>query len=333
MNHNNEITHSPEEIIKRAKEVIRIEGEAVLNLINHIDNEFVKAVEIIYKSKGRVVLTGLGKSGIIARKIVATLNSTGTPAIYLHPTDALHGDLGMVRSEDVVIVISKSGSSEEITNLITMFKRIGVVIIALSANRNSKLAQQADVFLSIYVKEEACPYDLAPTASTTATLALGDAISVSLLHLKNFTEEDFAFLHPGGSLGKRLSLKIKEIMITGEKIPIVNENDLLTKVIYEISSKRLGTTCVVNNNGILTGIITDGDLRRLLEKTLDIKNLSAADVMTKNPKVIKADTLASFALQMMENYKITSLVITDDQQKPIGIIHLHELINLGLKSR
>lgn len=333
MNHNNEIILSPEEIIKRAKEVIRIEGEAVLNLSNYIDNEFVKAVEIIYKSKGRVVLTGLGKSGIIARKIVATLNSTGTPAIYLHPTDALHGDLGMVRSEDVVIVISKSGSSEEITNLITMFKRIGVVIIALSANRNSKLAQQSDVFLNIAVKEEACPYDLAPTASTTATLALGDAISVTLLHLKNFTEEDFAFLHPGGSLGKRLSLKIKEIMITGEKIPIVKENDLMTKVIYEISSKRLGTTCVVNNDGILTGIVTDGDLRRLLEKTLDIKNLSAADVMTKNPKVIKADTLASFALQMMENYKITSLVITDDQQKPIGIIHLHELINLGLKSR
>lgn len=333
MNNHNEIILTKEEIINHAKEVLRIEGEAVLNLIDLIDEEFVKAVEIIYKSKGRVVLTGLGKSGLIARKIVATLNSTGTPAIFLHPTDALHGDLGMVRSEDVAIVISKSGANDEILNLVPMFKRIGVPIISMTAYKNSKLAQQSDVFLSIYVKEEACPYDLAPTASTTATLALGDAISVTLLHLRNFTEEDFAFLHPAGSLGKRLSLKIKEIMITGERIPIVKEKDLMTKVIYEISSKRLGTTCVVNDDGILTGIITDGDLRRLLEKTLDIKNLCAADVMTKNPKVIKADTLASFALQMMENYKITSLIITNDNHKPVGIIHLHDLINLGLQSR
>ncbi len=333
MNNHKEIALTKEQIIENAKEVLRIEGEAVLNLINYIDEEFVKAVEIIYKSKGRVVLTGLGKSGLIARKIVATLNSTGTPAIFLHPTDALHGDLGMVRSEDVAIVISKSGANEEILNLLPMFKRIGVTIIAMTALKNSKLAQQSDVVLSIAVKEEACPYDLAPTASTTATLALGDAISVTLLHLRNFTEEDFAFLHPAGSLGKRLSLRIREIMITGDKIPIVKENDLLTKVIYEISSKRLGTTCVVNNEGNLTGIITDGDLRRLLEKTLDIKNLIAADVMTKNPKMIKSDVLASYALQMMENYKITSLIISDNGLTPIGIIHLHDLINLGLQSR
>jgi arabinose-5-phosphate isomerase len=333
MNNHKEIALTKKQILENAKEVLRIEGEAVLNLINYIDEEFVKAVEIIYKSKGRVVLTGLGKSGLIARKIVATLNSTGTPAIFLHPTDALHGDLGMVRSEDVAIVISKSGANEEILNLLPMFKRIGVTIIAMTALKSSKLAQQSDVILSIAVKEEACPYDLAPTASTTATLALGDAISVTLLHLRNFTEEDFAFLHPAGSLGKRLSLRIKEIMITGDKIPIVSENDLLTKVIYEISSKRLGTTCVVNNDGILTGIITDGDLRRLLEKTLDIKNLVASDVMTKNPKMIKSDVLASYALQMMENYKITSLIISDNGLTPIGIIHLHDLINLGLQSR
>jgi len=333
MNNHKEIDLTKERIIENAKEVLRIEGEAVLNLINYIDEEFVKAVEIIYKSKGRVVLTGLGKSGLIARKIVATLNSTGTPAIFLHPTDALHGDLGMVRNEDVAIVISKSGANEEILNLLPMFKRIGVIIIAMTALKNSKLAQQSDVVLSIAVKEEACPYDLAPTASTTATLALGDALSVTLLHLRNFTEEDFAFLHPAGSLGKRLSLRIREIMITGDKIPIVKENDLLTKVIYEISSKRLGTTCVVNKDGNLTGIITDGDLRRLLEKTLDIKNLIAADVMTKNPKIIKSDVLASYALQMMENYKITSLIISDNGLTPIGIIHLHDLINLGLQSR
>jgi arabinose-5-phosphate isomerase len=333
MNNDSELTLTKEQIINHAKEVIRIESEAVHNLIESVDLEFVNAVEIIYKSKGRVVLTGLGKSGLIARKIVATLNSTGTPAIFLHPTDALHGDLGMVRNEDVALVISKSGANDEILNLLPMFKRIGLPIIAICGNRKSKLAQQSDIYLSIAVKEEACPYDLAPTASTTATLALGDAISVTLLHLRNFTEEDFAFLHPAGSLGKRLSLKIKEIMITGDRIPIVKENDLMTKVIYEISSKRLGTTCVINDEGILIGIITDGDLRRLLEKTLDIKNLSAADVMTKNPKVIKPDILASFALQRMENYKITSLIIADDNLKPIGIIHLHDLINLGLQSR
>uniref|UniRef100_A0A7V3E798 KpsF/GutQ family sugar-phosphate isomerase n=1 Tax=Ignavibacterium album TaxID=591197 RepID=A0A7V3E798_9BACT len=322
-----------EEIIFRGKEVIRIESEAVANLANGIDEQFVEAVETMYKCKGRVVLTGMGKSGLIARKIVATLNSTGTASIYLHPTDALHGDLGMVRSEDVVILISKSGESEEIINLIPMFKRLGVKLIAMCGNRNSRLARECDIYISIAVKEEACPYDLAPTASTTATLAMGDALSVALLHKRNFTQEDFAMLHPGGSLGKRLSLKIKEIMIRGERVPKVTENTSLKDVIIEITSKRLGTTSVVNEDGILTGIITDGDLRRLLEKTMEIKNLRAVDVMTKNPKVIKQEYLASFALQQMENYKITSLIVIDDFNKPIGIVHLHDLINLGLQSR
>jgi arabinose-5-phosphate isomerase len=333
MNNHNKLNLSPQEIIATAREVIRIESEAVINLYNSLNDDFLKAIEIIFNSQGRIVLTGLGKSGLIARKIVATLNSTGTPAIYIHPTDALHGDFGMVRKEDIVIAISKSGMSEELMNLIPMLKRIGVKIIAMCGNKNSKLVQQSDIFLSIAVKEEACPYDLAPTASTTATLALGDAISVTLLHMKNFTKSDFAFLHPGGSLGKRLSLKIEEIMITGNQVPIVHEKDLITEIIYEISSKRLGTTSVVDDEGKLTGIITDGDLRRLLEKTLDIKNLCAKDVMTKNPKVIKPGALASLALQIMENYKITSLIIIDDKLKPIGITHLHDLINLGLQSR
>jgi arabinose-5-phosphate isomerase len=275
----------------------------------------------------------MGKSGLIARKIVATLNSTGTAAIYLHPTDALHGDLGMVRKEDVVILISKSGSTEEVANLLPMLERIGVKMIAMCGNENSKLAQECDIFLNISVKEEACPYDLAPTASTTATLVMGDALSVALLQKRNFTVEDFAFLHPGGSLGKRLSLQISEIMIKGDKIPIVNENASLKDVIIEITSKRLGTTCVTNHNGILLGIITDGDLRRLLEKTLEIKDLKAKDIMTRNPKVLKENYLASFALQQMENYKITSLIIIDDYIKPAGIIHLHDLINLGLQQR
>ena len=322
-----------EEIILKGKEVIRIEADAVANLSESINGDFVKAIEVIYHSKGRVVFTGMGKSGLIARKIVATLNSTGTPAIYLHPTDALHGDLGMVRKEDVVVLISKSGSTEEILNLLSMLKRLNVTLIAMTEEKTSKLGTQCDIFLNISVKEEACPYDLAPTASTTATLAMGDALSITLLQKKGFTAEDFAYLHPGGSLGKRLSLEIKEIMITGERIPIVNESTSIKDVILEITSKRLGTTCVVNNNGDLTGIITDGDLRRLLEKTLEIKNLTAKDIMSRNPKVMSANYLASFALQQMENFKITTLVITGDENKPIGIVHLHDLINLGLRQR
>lgn len=321
------------EIIKNGKEVIRIEAEAISNLSASINDQFVNAINVISESKGRVVLTGMGKSGLIARKIVATLNSTGTAAIYLHPTDALHGDLGMVRKEDVVVLISKSGNTEEVANLLPMLKRIGVKMIAMCGNENSRLAQECDIFLNISVKEEACPHDLAPTASTTATLAMGDALSVALLQKRNFTIEDFAFLHPGGSLGKRLSLQISEIMIKGERIPIVKEETSLKDVIIEITSKRLGTTCVVDEKGILTGIVTDGDLRRLLEKTLDIKNLKAKDVMTKKPKVLKENYLASFALQQMENYKITSLIITDNENKPSGIVHLHDLINLGLQQR
>jgi arabinose-5-phosphate isomerase len=322
-----------DDIIKKGREVVRIEAAAVAGLEDSIDEEFVKAVETIYNCKGRVVLTGMGKSGLIARKIVATLNSTGTASIYLHPTDALHGDLGMVRQEDVVILISKSGNTEEISNLIPMLKRLKVSLIAMCGSRESGLARECDIFLNIGVKEEACPHDLAPTSSTTATLAMGDALSVALLEKRDFTPEDFAFLHPGGSLGKRLSLQIKEIMIKGDKIPFVHEYASIKDVILEITSKRLGTTCVVNDNGILTGIITDGDLRRLLEKTLDIKNLAAKDVMTRNPKVTKEFYLASFALQQMENFKITTLIIVNDDNKPIGILHLHDLINLGLQQR
>lgn len=321
------------EIILKGKEVIRIEAAAVAGLESSIDDEFVKAVETIYECRGRVVLTGMGKSGLIARKIVATLNSTGTASIYLHPTDALHGDLGMVRQEDVVILISKSGNTEEIANLIPMLKRLKVTLIAMCGFRDSRLARECDIFLNIGVKEEACPLDLAPTASTTATLAMGDALSVALLEKRDFTPEDFAFLHPGGSLGKRLSLQIKEIMIKGDRIPSIHEDASIKDVILEITSKRLGTTCVVNQEGTLTGVITDGDLRRLLEKTLEIKNLTARDIMTRNPKVTKEFYLASLALQQMENFKITTLIIVNDDNKPIGILHLHDLINLGLQQR
>lgn len=322
-----------EEIIASGKEVVKIESQAVANLWYNINEDFARAVKVIYDCTGRVVLTGLGKSGLIARKIVATMNSTGTAAIYLHPTDALHGDLGMVRREDVVILLSKSGATEELVNLVHMLKRMNVPLIGMLGNAKSKLGEAVDVVLDVTVGEEACPHDLAPTASTTASLVMGDALSVALLKLRGFSEADFAMLHPGGSLGKRLSLKISEIMYKGDHVPVVTENTSLKESILEITSKRLGSTCVVNDSGRLSGFITDGDLRRLLEKNLPINNLTAKDVMTANPKRISQDVLASFALQTMESFKITSLPVVDDDDKPIGIVHLHDLVNLGLRIR
>ncbi|MBI9072498.1 MAG: KpsF/GutQ family sugar-phosphate isomerase [Melioribacteraceae bacterium] len=324
---------SEEQIIAKGKEVIRIETNAVKNLEDKIDENFVQTVDVIYKSKGRVVLTGMGKSGLIARKIVATLNSTGTAAIYMHPTDAFHGDLGMVRKDDIVIIASKGGNTEELINLIPMFRRLEVTIIAMVGNLNSRIAQLSDIVLDVSVAEEACPHDLAPTSSTTATLVMGDAVAVALIEKRGFTPDDFALLHPGGSLGKRLSLKLSEIMIKGNHVPIVNVNTPLIETIYEITSKRLGCTAVVNDKGELVGIITDGDLRRLLEKTLDMKGLNAEDIMTVGPKTIQEDYLASFALHQMEKYNITSLIITDSQKHPVGIVHIHDLIKIGLEAR
>ncbi|KAF0213489.1 MAG: hypothetical protein FD178_2866 [Ignavibacteria bacterium] len=239
----------------------------------------------------------------------------------------------MVRNDDTVILISKSGNTEELLNLVPMFKRIGVSIIGMLGESESKLARDCDLILNVSVKEEACPHDLAPTSSTTASLVMGDALAIALLEMRGFTAEDFAFLHPGGSLGKRLSLKISEIMIGGKDIPIVGDKTSLKDSILEITSKRLGVTCVVNNDGELIGIITDGDLRRLLEKSLDLRNLVASDVMTKKPKTITKEFLASFALQQMEQYNITSLVVVDKEKKPEGIVHLHDLVKLGLQSR
>ena len=324
---------SDEQIIAKGKLVVKIETEAVSGLINSINKDFVKAVNVILGSRGRVVFTGMGKSGLIARKIVSTMNSTGTAAIYLHPTDALHGDLGMVRKDDIVILISKSGHTEELFNLIPMLKRIGVTLIGMIGENGSLIGKECDIVLNINVNEEACPHDLAPTSSTTAALVMGDALAIAMLEMRGFTAEDFALLHPGGSLGKRLSLKIAEIMIKGNDVPVISENAPIKDAILEITSKRLGTTCVINKEGILTGIITDGDLRRLLEKTMDIKNLHAADVMTKKPKTITKDLLASFAIQQMENFSITSLIVVDGSGKPEGIVHLHDLVKLGLQTR
>lgn len=316
--------------IQKAKRVIRMEAEAISALEKNINANFQQAVDIIFNCKGRVVITGMGKSGIIARKIVATMNSTGTPSIFLHPSDAVHGDLGMVRNDDVVICISKSGDTQEIRQLLPMFKRIGVSIISMVGKLNSHLALNSDIVLDISVTEEACPLNLAPTTSTTATLAMGDALAVTLLEKKNFTADDFAMFHPGGNLGKRLLLKIEELAITGMQIPKIGIHASLKDAILEITAKRLGATCVVEENGNLAGIITDGDLRRLLQTTSDVTDLTVEQVMTKNPKTIRKGTLASIALQEMEQFSITQLIIVDDERKPFGVVHLHDLVRAGL---
>jgi arabinose-5-phosphate isomerase len=318
-----------EKIIQDGKEVVRIESEAVKKLEERIDENFAKAVEMILNTKGRVIISGVGKSGIIARKIVATMNSTGTPALFMHPSDAIHGDLGMVKMDDVVILISKSGSTPEIIRIFPVLRRIGTKIIALVGDMKSHLAKESDIALDVSVEEEACPYDLAPTSSTTATLVMGDALAIALLKAKNFTKEQFALYHPGGTLGRRLTLKVEEIMTKGENVPIVHQDIDLHSAILEMTSKRLGATCVVNDEGKLVGIITDGDLRRAMEKFHDLSNLKAKDVMGKNPKSIKPDVLASYAIQLMETYKITQLICIDDENHPIGMIHLHDLVNLG----
>lgn len=316
--------------IIKGKEVIRIEADAVAALEERIGAEFSDAVELICRCTGRVVIAGMGKSGIVARKIVATLNSTGTPSLFLHPSDALHGDLGMVRKEDVVIFISKSGDTIELNTLVPMLKRIGVPIIGMLGSLTSKLSSAADIVLDVSVRTEACPYDLAPTSSTTATLALGDALAMALLERKKFTEEDFALYHPGGNLGKRLLLRVGELMTTGDAVPKVQKSIPLRDAILEMTSKRLGATCVVDASGRLSGIITDGDLRRLLQTTTDVTGITAEMAMTRHPKTISRDLLAAVALQEMEAHNITQLIVVDREQKPVGMLHIHELVKAGL---
>ena len=316
--------------IEKGKEVIRIEAEAVAALLPKINGKFAEAVDLMYNASGRVIITGIGKSGLIARKIVATMNSTGTASIFLHPTDAVHGDLGMVRKEDVVICISKSGDTDEVRQLLPMFRRIGVKIISMVGTMNSRLAKDSDIVLDISVKEEACPHDLAPTASTTATLAMGDALAIALLDKRNFTKEEFAMFHPGGNLGKRLLLKVEEIMASGDSVPIVNQKVSLAEAIVEMTSKRLGATCVIDDHGKLCGIITDGDLRRLLQRTKDVSNVTTVQVMTKNPKTIRTGLLAVMAIEEMEQFNITQLPVVDEEHRAVGMIHLHDLVKTGI---
>lgn len=318
-------------VIENAKRVLRIEAESIQSLIERIGEEFLQAIDILLFCKGRVVVTGMGKSGIIGKKIAATLASTGTPALFLNPAEGIHGDLGMITKGDVLIAISNSGETEELNKILPLIKRLDIKLISLTGRLNSTLAMISDVVLDVGVKEEACPLGLIPTASTTAALAMGDALAVALLEKRGFKEEDFAFYHPGGTLGKKLLLKVEDLMHKGKDIPAVYEDASMKDAILEISSKKLGMTSVLDNKGKLSGIITDGDLRRLLEKgETDIFRIKANDVMTRNPKTIKGNELAAKAVSIMEQHSITSLMVVNEDNKPEGIIHLHDLLKTGV---
>jgi len=314
-------------IILTAKQTIQMESDAISNLSALIDNDFAEAVELIYKSKGRVIVTGIGKSAIIATKIVATLNSTGTPSVFMHAADAIHGDLGLILKDDVVICISKSGSTPEIKVLVPLIKKASNKMIAITGNKDSFLGKQSDFVLNSYVEKEACPNNLAPTTSTTAQLVIGDALAVCLLKLRGFSEKDFAKYHPGGSLGKRLYLRVQDISSVNMK-PIVTTNTSIKEVIIEISEKMLGVTAVVENNKIV-GIITDGDLRRMLIKVDDFSSLTAQDIMSSNPRCIKAGALAVEAMEMMEASGISQLLV-EENGNYAGVVHLHDLIKEGI---
>jgi arabinose-5-phosphate isomerase len=315
-------------IKKIAQDVLLNESRAIENLTNYIDNQFESCVQEIYSAKGRVVITGIGKSAIIANKIVATLNSTGTPALFMHAADAIHGDLGMIQRDDIVICISKSGNTPEIKALVPLLKRRGSKLVALVSNTNSYLAQQADFVLNATIAEEACPHNLAPTTSTTVHLAMGDALAVCLLELRNFSSSDFANFHPGGSLGKQLYLKVSDIS-THNQLPMVGPDTSVKDVILEISSKRLGCTSVVDGNKNLLGIITDGDLRRSLQENIHLDRSKASDIMSRNPRKIEKDELAVKALHMMQENSITQLVVMEGE-KVAGFIHLHDLLKEGI---
>ncbi|HLP63718.1 KpsF/GutQ family sugar-phosphate isomerase [Flavobacterium sp.] len=316
-----------ENIIASAKKTIESESQSIAKLTQFINDDFVSAVEIIYNLKGRLVVTGIGKSAIIAQKIVATLNSTGTPSLFLHASEAIHGDLGMVQKDDAVICISKSGNSPEIKILVPLLKNFGNQLIAITGNPTSFLGKEAHFVLNTYVESESCPNNLAPTDSTTAQLVMGDAIAVCLMKMRDFKPEDFAKYHPGGSLGKKLLLSVKDMLDTSRK-PFVNPDSSIKNVIVEISEKRLGVAAVIENDKVV-GIITDGDIRRMLNKTETITGLTAKDIMTVNPKTIKSTDMVVDALNILEDFSITQLVVVDNNEYK-GVIHLHDILKEGI---
>lgn len=314
-----------------AKQVLDIEANSILRLKNSIGEDFDKAVEILYNCKGRVIVTGMGKSGLIGRKIAATLTSTGTPSYFLHPAESTHGDSGIITRNDVVIAISNSGETQELLNLLPLIKRFGVTMIGMTGKMNSTLAHSSDVTLDISVEKEACPLNKAPTASTTATLAMGDALAVCLLEKRGFSEQDFLIFHPSGALGKGFTYKVEDLMLTDvEKLPVAKENSSFADVIKLISEKKLGMAMIVNDEGILTGVLTDGDIRRTLIKYQNIGSLLAKDVMSINPKNISPKDYGASALNLMEKFSITALAVVDENKKPIGVIHIHDLLKAGV---
>ena len=316
--------------ISGAKKVLTIEGNAVLSLVKRVDKNFDKVINFLAKLKGRVIVTGMGKPGFIAQKISATLSSTGTPSLYLHPAEALHGDLGRVTKEDALIAFSNSGETEEIVRLLPIVKKIGSSLIAVTGNAKSTLAKNADFIINVSVKKEACSLGLAPTTSTTAMLAMGDALAVSLLDKKGFKEKDFAFYHPGGSLGKRLILRVEDIMRSGNANPVVKENARVNDVLIKITKARAGSASVVNKKGILTGIFTDGDLRRHLSGKANIVNSIVKDVMTKAPTTIKKSKLAAEAFQILRSKKIDEIPVVDDKGRPVGLLDVQDILKAGL---
>jgi len=315
------------EILDSAQQTLRLEAEAITAIAQLVNDTFAELVLHIHQSKGRMVISGIGKSAVIAQKMVATLNSTGTPALFMHAADAIHGDLGMIQKDDIVVIISKSGESPEIKVLVPFVKNFGNTIVAISGNEQSFLVQEAHYFLNTTVAKEACPNNLAPTTSTTQ-LAIGDALAVCLLQLKGFTANDFAKYHPGGALGKRLYMRIADLMQRDAK-PVVSMQSSLKEIIYEISNKRLGATVVIDEQGMVKGIITDGDIRRMLEKTTDLSDIFAKDIMTPNPFVMDTEEMATDALAFMQQKDITQLVVLNKQQYE-GILHIHDLLKEGI---
>lgn len=312
-----------------AKEVFDIEAKSILRLKDNIGENFDKAIEILYNCKGRVIVTGMGKSGLIGKKIAATLSSTGTPSYFLHPAESTHGDSGIITKQDVVIAISNSGETQELLNLLPIIKRFGVLMIGMTGKMGSTLAQASDVVLDISVEREACPLNKAPTASTTATLAMGDALAVCLLEKRGFTEEDFLIFHPSGALGKGFLYRVSDLMKT-EDLPIAAESDSFNKVVEIITAHKLGMAMILNSKGELSGVLTDGDIRRTLMKYGNTSNLIIKDVMTAEPKRINPTAYGASALNLMEKYSITALAVVDEDNKPVGVIHIHDLLKAGV---
>jgi len=309
---------------------VRLEAEAVTGLQQRIGDTFNRACDLLFACQGRIVVTGMGKSGHIGRKIAATLASTGSPAFFVHPGEASHGDLGMLTRNDVVIAISSSGTTSEVITLLPLIKRLGVPLISMTGNGSSPLGQAADAWLDISVSQEACPLDLAPTTSTTVTLVMGDALAIALLEARGFTAEDFAFSHPGGALGRKLLLKVEDVMHRGSEVPRVRESTPLRHALLEMTEKGFGMTTVVSDSDELLGVFTDGDLRRAVDHNLDINTATLSQVMTRNCATVNKDMLAAEALGMMEGKKITALVVEDDQHHPIGVIHMHDILRAGI---